>query len=50
VLVSYEPLSELDPTNVRDFHGAPKNFDQFRSQVESTASRKFDTDGVDPDK
>jgi hypothetical protein len=50
VLVSYEALAELDPTNVRDFHGAPKNFDQFRSQVESTASRKFDTDGVDPDK
>ena len=47
VLVSYEALSELDPTNVRDFHGALENFDRFRSQVESTASRKFDTVGFD---
>ena len=50
VLVSYEALSELDPTNFRDFHGALENFDRFRSQVESTASRKFDTVGFDPDK
>jgi len=50
VLVSYEALSELDPTNVRDFHGALENFDRFRSQVESAASRKFDTVGFDPDK
>jgi hypothetical protein len=49
VLVSYEALSELDPT-IRDLHGALENFDRFRSQVESAASRKFDTDGFDPDK
>ena len=42
VLVSYEALSEIDPTNVRD------NFDRFRSQV--AASRKFDRNGFDPDK
>jgi hypothetical protein len=34
VLVSYEALSQLDPTNVRDLHGALENFDRFRSQVE----------------
>jgi hypothetical protein len=50
VLVSYEALSELDPTNVRDLDGALENFDRFRSQVESAASHKFDTDGYDPDK
>jgi hypothetical protein len=50
VLVSYEALSELDPTNVRDLHGALENFDQFRSQVESAASRKFERNGFDPDK
>jgi hypothetical protein len=50
VLVSYEALSELDPTNVRDLHGALENFDRFRSQIERAASRKFDRDGFDPDK
>jgi len=50
VLVSYEALSELDPTDVRDLHGALENFDRFRSQIESAASRKFDRDGFDPDK
>jgi Protein of unknown function (DUF1488) len=47
VLVSYEALSELDPTNVRDLHGALENFDRFRSQVETAASRKFDRYGFD---
>jgi hypothetical protein len=50
VLVSYEALSELDPTNVRDLHCVLENFDRFRSQIESAASRKFDRDGFDPDK
>jgi Protein of unknown function (DUF1488) len=50
VLVSYEALSELDPTNVRDLHSALENFGRFRSQIESAASRKFDRDGFDPDK
>jgi hypothetical protein len=50
VLVSYEALAELDPTNVRDLHGALENFDRFRSQIEGAASRKFDRDGFDPDK
>jgi hypothetical protein len=35
VLVSYEALLQLDPTNVRDLHGALENFDRFRSQVEA---------------
>ena len=50
VLVSYEALSQLDPTNVRDLQGALENFDQFRSQVERAASRKFDRYGFDPEK
>ena len=50
VLASYEALSQLDPTNVRDLHGALENFDRFRSQVEAAASRKFDRDGFDADK
>jgi hypothetical protein len=50
VLVSYEALSQLDPTNVRDLHGALENFDRFRSQVEAAASRKFDSHGFDAEK
>jgi hypothetical protein len=50
VLVRYEALSQLDPRNVRDLHGALENFDQFRSQVERAASRKFDKFGFDPEK
>src|ERR1700704_3219545 len=50
VLVSYEALSQLEPTNVRDLQGALENFDQFRSQVERAASRKFDRYGFDPEK
>jgi hypothetical protein len=50
VLASYEALSQLDPTNVRDLPSALENFDQFRSQVESAASRKFDRYGFDPEK
>jgi len=50
VLVSYEVLSGLDPANVRDLHGALENFDRFRSQVETAASRKFDRYGFDGQK
>jgi hypothetical protein len=50
VLVSYEALSELDPTNVRDLHGAVENFDRFRSQIEAAASSKFDLYGFDSEK
>jgi hypothetical protein len=49
VLISYEALSQLDPTNIRDLHGALENFERFRTQVESAASRKFDNYGFDPD-
>jgi hypothetical protein len=38
VLISYEALSQLDPTNIRDLHGALENFERFRTQVESAAS------------
>jgi Protein of unknown function (DUF1488) len=50
VLVSYEALSQLDPTNVRDLHGALENFDRFRSQVEAAASREFDSNGFNAEK
>src|SRR4029077_12056686 len=50
VLVNYEALSELDPTNVRDLHGALENFDRFRSQVTPPTSRKFDRRGFDGQK
>jgi hypothetical protein len=46
VLVSYEALSQLDPTNV----GALENFDRFRSQVEAAASREFDRNGFNAEK
>jgi Protein of unknown function (DUF1488) len=39
VVISYEALSQLDPTNVRGLHGALENFDRFRSQIETAASR-----------
>jgi hypothetical protein len=50
VLVSYEALSQLDPTNVRDLHGALQNFDRLRSQVEAAASREFDRNGFNAEK
>jgi hypothetical protein len=50
VLVSYEALSQLDPANVRDLYGALENFDRFRSQIETAASRKFDRHGFDAEK
>jgi hypothetical protein len=50
VLVSYEALSQLDPTIVRDLPAALKNFDRFRSRVETAASHKFDRAGFDAEK
>lgn len=50
VLASYEALSQLDPTNVRDLPGALENFDHFRSLVETAASRKYDQQGFHPEK
>lgn len=50
VLISYEALSQLDPTNIGNLEGALENFDRFRSQVESAASRKFDKYGFDPER
>jgi Protein of unknown function (DUF1488) len=50
VLASYEALSQLDPTNVRDLPGALENFDRFRSLIETAASRKYDRQGFDPEK
>jgi hypothetical protein len=50
VLVSYEALSQLDPTKVQNLHGALENFDRFRSQVEAAASREFDSNGFNAEK
>ena len=50
VFVTYEALSELDPTNVGGMHGALQNFDHFRAKVERAASDKYDREGPGPDK
>src|SRR6476660_5078917 len=50
VLVSYQALSVLDPTNVRDLHGALGKFDRLRSQAYPDESRKFDRCGFDGQK
>jgi Protein of unknown function (DUF1488) len=50
VFVTYEALSELDPSNVRDIHGALQNFDRFRLKIERAASDRYDREGPDPGK
>ena len=47
VLVSYEALSELDPTNLRDLQSSLEYFDRFRSEIDTAANRKFDRYGFD---
>jgi Protein of unknown function (DUF1488) len=50
VVVTYEALSQIDPTNVRDLPAALEGFARFRSRIEAAASRKFDRVGFDADK
>jgi len=50
VFVTYEALSELDPSNVRDMQGALENFSHFRLKIERAASDKYDREGPDSDK
>jgi len=50
VFMTYEALSELDPSNVRDMRGASENFERFRLKVEKAASDKYDCEGPDPDR
>ena len=50
VLISYEALAELDPTNVRDLAAAFEHFDKFRSRIEMAASKRFDRGGIEPEK
>ena len=50
VFVTYEALSGLDPSNVRDMHGALENFSHFRLKIERAASDKYDREGPDSDK
>jgi hypothetical protein len=49
VFVTYEALAQLDPSQLRDAHGAFETFDKHRSQIEAAASRKFDADEPDGD-
>ena len=41
VFVTYEALSGLNPSNVRDMHGASENFERFRLKVEKAANNSF---------
>src|ERR1700686_1832486 len=50
VLASYEALSQLDPTNLRDLPGALEDFHHFSAPGETAASRKYDQQGFDPEK
>jgi hypothetical protein len=50
VLISYEALSQLDPTNVRDLPAAFEHFDKFRSRIETAASKIFDRGSIEPEK
>src|ERR1019366_310500 len=50
VVVTYEALTQLDPTNVRDLPAALESFNRFRSRIEAAASHKFDRVGFDADK
>jgi hypothetical protein len=47
VFVTYEALAQIDPSQLRDAHGALETFDKHRTQIEAAASHKFDVDGVD---
>jgi|SRR5689334_2786341 len=50
VLISYEALAQLDPTNVRDLHAASQHFEKFRTRIETAASEKFDRGGIESEK
>jgi|GraSoi_2013_40cm_1033754.scaffolds.fasta_scaffold45974_2 hypothetical protein len=47
VFVTYEALWQTDTSTVRDVAAAIGLFDKNRTRIESTASNKLDTKGVD---
>jgi hypothetical protein len=49
VLVTYEALAQLDPSQVRDLEAAILIFDKNRSQIEAAASIKFDASEIEPE-
>jgi Protein of unknown function (DUF1488) len=46
VLVTFEALGQMEPSEVRDVYAAIKIFDRNRARIEDAASDKFDTRGV----
>jgi hypothetical protein len=49
VLVTYEALSQLDPSQLQDLEAALSVFDENRSHIEAAASVKFDTSQIEPE-
>jgi hypothetical protein len=49
VLVTYEALAQLDPSQVRDIEAALSVFDENRPQIEAAASMKFDAGETEPE-
>jgi hypothetical protein len=49
VLVTYEALSQVDPSQVRDLHGALAVFDKHRVDIEAAASVKYDASEQEAD-
>jgi hypothetical protein len=49
VFVSYEALSQIDPSKVRDLHAALEIFDANRARIEHRASVIYDVRGADED-
>ena len=48
IFVTYEALSQVDPSQVRDIQGALTVFDTERPNIEAAASAKFDVPDLEP--
>jgi hypothetical protein len=49
VLVTYEALAQLDPSQIRDLEAALIVFDENQPQIEAAASMKFDASEIEPE-
>ncbi len=49
VLVTYEALSQIDPSQIRDMQAALDVFDRHRPHIEAAASTKFDAQDIEPE-